>query len=285
MQKLYHFHFKDEVFFGCHKSFNYALTDKTLGLYVRLHDHDYYEIALLSKGRCIHYVNGTEFTLSPGTLIFMRDTDTHCFMPIDNKNYVLHNISFNKSVFEKLLIFLDDSYELSHLFNSKYPYSVTLTPIENEHLTKRIELFSCIPPTEINSEGKKLLFKMITDYFLLKTDTEFNFQKPPPQWFIDMCTTMTLKENYQRGISIMPEISNKSPSYIAKAFQTYMNTTPTEFVNQLRLNYAERLLLHTNTSIIDICYSVGFNNESWFYKKFKERHNMTPFHYRKLHKG
>lgn len=56
--------------------------------------------------------------------------------------------------------------------------------------------------------------------------------------------------------------------------------TPIEYVNQFRLLQAAQLLTSTKNSISDICYSTGFNNTSYFTKKFKEQYKATPRSYR-----
>ncbi len=49
-----------------------------------------------------------------------------------------------------------------------------------------------------------------------------------------------------------------------------------KYITRLRLNKAKDLLEHTNKEIIYICYEVGFEDLSYFYKMFKEEFNTTP---------
>jgi len=57
--------------------------------------------------------------------------------------------------------------------------------------------------------------------------------------------------------------------------------TPSEYINSLRVNYASNLLINTNTPVIDICYTCGFQNLSYFYRVFKRTYNLSPGDFRK----
>jgi len=57
--------------------------------------------------------------------------------------------------------------------------------------------------------------------------------------------------------------------------------TPEEYAALMDSVYqAAQALTSTNKSISDICYMTGFNNTSYFTKKFREQYGMTPKAYR-----
>lgn len=53
-----------------------------------------------------------------------------------------------------------------------------------------------------------------------------------------------------------------------------------EFVNEIRLGYATRLLIETRKSVSEICYECGFNNISNFNRIFKKKQHATPSEFR-----
>ena len=53
------------------------------------------------------------------------------------------------------------------------------------------------------------------------------------------------------------------------------------YVQQIRLNHAEKLLISTNKSIAEIAENVGYHNKGFFYRIFKEKYGVTPKEYRK----
>jgi AraC-like DNA-binding protein len=57
-----------------------------------------------------------------------------------------------------------------------------------------------------------------------------------------------------------------------------------DFLKELRIGHACKLLRETNDSIIDICYDSGYNSWAHFSKQFKNVKKMTPNQYRKQFK-
>ena len=57
-----------------------------------------------------------------------------------------------------------------------------------------------------------------------------------------------------------------------------------DFLKELRIGHACKLLRETNDSILDICYTSGYNSWAHFSKQFKNVKEMTPNKYRKQYK-
>lgn len=53
-----------------------------------------------------------------------------------------------------------------------------------------------------------------------------------------------------------------------------------DFVNEIRLGYATRLLIETGKSVSEVCYECGFNNISNFNRTFKKKQGCTPSEFR-----
>lgn len=79
----------------------------------------------------------------------------------------------------------------------------------------------------------------------------------------------------------MYQISNCTPEHLCRSFRKYLNTSPTKFLNELRLEEATQKIIYTDIPIIDIAMDVGFGNLSYFYHLFKSKHNISPNKYRK----
>ncbi|WP_414647048.1 helix-turn-helix domain-containing protein [Chitinophaga sp.] len=54
-----------------------------------------------------------------------------------------------------------------------------------------------------------------------------------------------------------------------------------DFLNEMRIGYACRLLTDSQESITSICYESGFNTLAHFNSLFHRFHNMNPSDYRK----
>ncbi len=73
-------------------------------------------------------------------------------------------------------------------------------------------------------------------------------------------------------------------TYLFDAIKTYTGKTLQEYMNQLRLEEAKRLLETTDEVIESIAFSCGYNSVRTFYRLFKINYNMSPSIYRKMAK-
>jgi AraC-like DNA-binding protein len=72
-----------------------------------------------------------------------------------------------------------------------------------------------------------------------------------------------------------------SPQYFCTFFKDNLGKTLVQHVNFLRIEKASGLLRETDMPIMDIAFSVGFENFSYFIKRFREVFGCTPSQYRK----
>ena len=66
-----------------------------------------------------------------------------------------------------------------------------------------------------------------------------------------------------------------------RCFHKTLQTTPYSYVMEVRLSKAADLLTETGLSVGEIASRAGFNQQSYFGKRFKEKTGMTPLEYRR----
>jgi len=79
----------------------------------------------------------------------------------------------------------------------------------------------------------------------------------------------------------LAEVAGMHPASLARYFKSSVGMSPTQYVNQVRIGQACRLLGDPDRLILDICLDCGFQNLSHFNRCFKSSTNMTPTEYRK----
>ena len=72
-----------------------------------------------------------------------------------------------------------------------------------------------------------------------------------------------------------------SPQYFSTFFKENFGRTFTQHVNSLRIEQAARLLRETDLPVMDVGFTVGFDNFSYFIKRFRSVYGVSPSHYRK----
>ena len=72
-----------------------------------------------------------------------------------------------------------------------------------------------------------------------------------------------------------------SPSYICRIFKIYYSDTPISFYNRIRIEEAKKLLEeYQNMKVKDIAELVGFSDQYYFSKVFKQQYGVSPSVYK-----
>ncbi|MDI1324363.1 MAG: AraC family transcriptional regulator [Algoriphagus sp.] len=99
---------------------------------------------------------------------------------------------------------------------------------------------------------------------------------------MDQVIQFLLKER-NRPISLQEasDKANMSKEAFCRFFKLRTRKTFTQYLQQLRINEAQKLLLETDLSISTIAFRVGFENLSYFNRAFKSILGVTPREFRK----
>ena len=92
-----------------------------------------------------------------------------------------------------------------------------------------------------------------------------------------------LGEHFTEPLSL-PEVASHfglSPQYFSTFFRENFGRTFTQHINSLRIEQAARLLRETDLPVMEVGFSVGFDNFSYFIKRFRSVYGVSPSHYRK----
>ena len=74
-----------------------------------------------------------------------------------------------------------------------------------------------------------------------------------------------------------------SPGYLSKLFKMRMGITFTEYLSEVRIDEAKRLLRHSDLEIAEISNCCGFNSANYFCKIFKKIVGLPASDYREEH--
>lgn len=77
---------------------------------------------------------------------------------------------------------------------------------------------------------------------------------------------------------------NMSESAFSHFFKKYTNKNFTQFLIDIRIGYACKMLLDTDEAINQVCFKAGFNNLTNFNRLFKKYRDCTPIEYRRRYK-
>ncbi len=242
--------------------------------YFRPHNHNYYEIFLMLNGEACHLINGEKRALSRGDLIFIRDFDTHDYVR-RTAHFEFINLAFTAKHLRAVYAYLLHDFESDPTLTARMPPEIYLSERETRKLYYALGELTSEAATP---EKLRLLLAQIFGWHFFAART---LPSDLPSWLFSLCEEMKKPQNFIRGVEYMREHSGKSREHLSRSMRKYLNTTPSEFIAALRLDYSAGLLISSNLSITEICFECGFDNLSWYYKAFEKRFGMTPGRYRK----
>lgn len=93
-----------------------------------------------------------------------------------------------------------------------------------------------------------------------------------------------LQDNFHQKITLqaVAELIHVTESNFCKFFKKATGKTLSDYVNELRINEASRLLLQSDATINQISYSCGFETLSYFNRIFLIKKGMTPKKFREI---
>lgn len=89
--------------------------------------------------------------------------------------------------------------------------------------------------------------------------------------------------NPEMSLSYIGDKFNINPNYLSRLFKNEHGENFIDYVTNLRMDKAQRLLLETSRSVQDIASSIGYTTSIAFIRTFKKTFGFTPGDYRKRH--
>jgi len=141
---------------------------------------------------------------------------------------------------------------------------------------------------EYKDKATRYICKGILIRLLHHISTKYEFylsyeQRKTMNWLVYEEISKYINENFSDvTIRDLKEKFHFNEDYFNRLLKKKTGMTYSEYVQNVRLVQAEKLLRTTSLTIDEIADKVGYNNKGYFYKIFVERYKMTPAKYRKM---
>lgn len=238
-----------------------------------LHWHSFLELELIIDGNAQMSLNGTEYKIEPGVLYFMRPTDFH---EINCPGQLLYyNISISEELIDSELYYALTSGGRDLIIKPQpelFNRIITLVRQLKTELTSGDEYHSL-------SISNLLGLLLVCLLRALKPQSNINKKHGAPIRNALNYLNSHFREN--PSLKTTAEVVGLSPSYFSMCFHKSVKKTYKQYVSDLKLVHAKKLLISGNDSVTDICYMSGFGSFSQFSREFKQKYGQSPCALRK----
>jgi AraC family cel operon transcriptional repressor len=257
-------------------AFHAARHTRTRGHRLRYHGHDFAELFWIDSGQGTHRIQGAEIPLQPGSLVLMRPSDCHGIETDFAEGMKLTNIAFPRDAFDDL----GARYFLGRAFwqTGKFPVMYQVEPGLLRRLNHWADDLSQAPRERVYRD--RFLLNVLVE---LEGDAGDVAPENTPDWLADACRAIRKRENFSGGVECFLRLCGRSREHVARTVRQRLDTTPTDYVNAIRMRYAQRQLEMGDQGILDISLDCGIENLSHFYSLFREQTGVTPRAYRLAH--
>ncbi len=254
------------------------------------HIHSALEFIYILEGEYKMRANDTEFYMSKGDLCLFRSETVH-------RTYVLSQSGGSYFVIKiepTIILKLADSE-----YGAAYAMHFMLYGEDTKVVWKKSELdgtdieksvLSILQEHNKESFGKELALKIGAAGLLLDVMRYDKLHGSNTELFSSDITLtkqiykaiVFINHSFDRDISAAECAShiNMSYSYFSRSFKRITGKSFKEYLNSVRINQAEKMLLSTEKSVTEVCFACGYNNVSYFISQYKLLRGKTPHSFR-----
>lgn len=274
-----------------HKSFKYK--DFTIVEKLTVSTPLKYEAIFQDKGCFIYFKNGNTKLLSSEHNTEIKGKEAVLLKCGSNFLEILQN-NTNEEL-ETIVIHLFPEL-LKEIYKNEIPTAIvkrteseqSLKISSNDLITKFIDSleFYFDNPSLVNND---LLELKVKELLLLLIQT--NYIDSVQELITDLYSVKTIKLNEvvtlhtfsNLSVNEMAKLCNMSISSFKRAFKTFFNDSPNNYLNTKKIEKAKELLQISELNISDIAYETGFNDPQYFTRLFKKRIGLSPSEFRSQH--
>ena len=248
------------------------------------HLHDFIEIVYILSGKAVERINGFEFNVKHGDLLFINYGSTHSFDFEGDFSYL--NVCFNPELLGRT-ISKEVAFPLLSLtaFDElKENDGLNLFFSGNERNDLETILFAMLKEEKeklpkwnnIVESYMNVLIGLILRKYLSKEIAE-DIQE---DW-IDLIEFIENNLGTKLTLKTLSEKCFYNPAYFSRVFKEKFNITLTEYIMRKRIERASKMLSDTDMSIDQVARSCGYETISAFYRAFNKIKGMSVSDFRK----
>ncbi len=255
---------------GC---YHIARVEYRSGRSCRLHTHDFAELFVIEDGRGLHQINGRNEVVERGDVVLIRPDDRHGFTVRRGAGFTMVNLAFATDVVDHIR---DRYFQADPAWIGAGDAMPASWRVDDPALQRIGELSGQL---SMQRQRRLDLESFLLNVLQWVTADRGADDLPQPQWLREAILAYT-HDDLAGGVNRFVQLTGKSTEHVNRTVRQCLGQTTTELVNALRLDRAAHLLRMTTRPIVDVAMDSGFDNLSYFYRRFNDRFGTTPRRYR-----
>lgn len=257
------------------------------------HFHPEYEIMLVVEGTGMRFVGDSMERFEAGDLVFFGSNIPHLYRSDAAYYERAHGLESKAIVVYFKENFLGQSFwDIPDVLAIKKLLSLSTRGIKFKGNSRK-ELKKQIQKLDETRDGIERLIALLTilktmsgtkEYDLLSSNAFTRYVEEEDCVRINR-VYQYIMDNYTENPSLqqVSEVANMSTTAFCRYFKSRTNKTYTQFLNEIKIGNACKLLVDDKQSISQICFEIGFNNFTHFNSQFKKIMGLTPREYQHRH--
>ena len=238
---------------------------------IQMHLHEYYELEIILSGTGTQNLNGTPYSLEPGSVYFLTPIDFHSVSP--DTVLEIANLSFEDPLLSPEMRMRFANRRNNLIFRADSRLSSQLL------FLARMLSAECDVEDAFSHQMRQNLLETLL-ITLLRQSREPSDDPLPHAQLHDAMQYLFCHFREEITLSQLAQRSGYTPNYFSQLFRQVCGTCFLDFLTNLRLNYAKMLLLSTSLSTTEIAEKSGFGSPSGFFRRFRQCCGCTPDDFR-----
>ncbi len=253
------------------------------------HTHNYIEVIYMCQGTTTHIINGNTVVLQEGDLLFLNQNAVQEILPA-GQNDIAVNFIVLPEFFDTAFFMMGEEENLLKDFlagalqgrdekiSYLYFHVSEILPVQNLVENMIWTIFYDSPnKRSCNQITMGLLFLQLLDCMDRAETGGSRFDTE-----ITGTVLSYINEHYKNGsLSELAAELNYDVYWLSREIRRKTGKTYKELLMEKRMQQARYLLVNSQIPVTDIIESVGYDNTSYFYRKFRGKYGMSPKEYRK----
>ena len=250
------------------------------------HTHSEIELLYILDGHLIATTDGRQYALMPGDLILFRGGAIHHIIALETprnryycakiKTTLLQNLSGHSDAADYTVRLASERAGTRCLWKRE-ELEGTPALYHMEHLAEEFERQGYGSEIAMKCHVAALILCLLRDSRNARQTTEETDAHTHPA-DRDSRLIIYLHRHFTEELDerTLAAHFNVSYGYFPRWFKRASGMTFKQYLNHLRLNYAEQLLLTSDLSVTEIASACGYNNVAYFISLYRRHKGITP---------